>query len=107
LNQVTLHVTITDSTPRAVAAIIGNADDHPGHTTPDPGGQAPFLDIAQAPICTWAPGSWETRPFTRSVGRCRPDQRDRGGADAVGPDGAAGEGGRPAGVGEQQQGHRR
>ena len=40
MHQVTIHVTITDSTPRAVAAIINDAGDHPGHTTPEPGGQA-------------------------------------------------------------------
>ena len=50
MHQVTIHVTITDSTPRAVAAIINDAGDHPGNTTPDPAGQTPFSDLAQAPI---------------------------------------------------------
>jgi site-specific DNA recombinase len=50
MHQVTIHITITDSTPRAVAAIINDADDHPGHTTADPSGQAPFSDLVQAPI---------------------------------------------------------
>ena len=50
MHQVTIHVTITDSTPRAVAAIINDASDHPGNTTPDPTGQAPFSDLPQAPI---------------------------------------------------------
>ena len=50
MHQVTIHVTITDSTPRAVAAIINDAGDHPGHTTPEPGRQAPFSDLAQAPM---------------------------------------------------------
>jgi site-specific DNA recombinase len=48
--QVTIHVTITDSTPRAVAAIINDAGDHPGSTAPEPGGQPSFSDLAQAPI---------------------------------------------------------
>jgi hypothetical protein len=39
MHQVTIHVTITDSTPSAVAAIINDASDgHPAHTTPDPSG---------------------------------------------------------------------
>jgi hypothetical protein len=50
MHQVTIHVTITDSTPRAVAAIINDADDHPGQSTPEPGRQASFSDLAQAPI---------------------------------------------------------
>jgi hypothetical protein len=50
MHQVTIHITITDSTPRAVAAIINDAGDHPGHTTPDPGGQPQFSDLTQAPI---------------------------------------------------------
>ncbi len=37
MHQVTIHVTITDSTPRAVAAIINDAGDYPGYTTADPG----------------------------------------------------------------------
>jgi hypothetical protein len=50
MHQVTIHVTITDSTPRAVAAIIINdADDHPGQSAPEPGGQASLSDLAQAP----------------------------------------------------------
>jgi hypothetical protein len=50
MHQVTIHVTITDSTPRAVAAIINDAGDQPGSTAPEPGGQASFSDLAQAPI---------------------------------------------------------
>jgi hypothetical protein len=50
MHQVTIHVTIADSTPRAVAAIINDASDHPGSTAPEPGGQAPFSDVAQAPM---------------------------------------------------------
>jgi site-specific DNA recombinase len=50
-HQVTMHVTITDSTPHAVAAIINDADDgHPAHTTPDTSRQAYFSDLIQAPI---------------------------------------------------------
>jgi hypothetical protein len=48
MHQVNIHVTITDSSPRAVAAIINDADAHP--TTPDPIGQAHFSDLAQSPI---------------------------------------------------------
>jgi len=29
MHQVTIHATITSSTPQAVAAIINDADDHP------------------------------------------------------------------------------
>jgi hypothetical protein len=50
MHQVTIHVTITDSTPRAIAAIIDDADDHLGSTAPEPGRQTPFLDLAQAPM---------------------------------------------------------
>ena len=50
MHQVSIHVTITDSTPRAVAAIINDASDHPGSTTPEPVGQAQFSDLAQSPI---------------------------------------------------------
>jgi site-specific DNA recombinase len=51
MHQVTMHVTITDSTPRAVAAIIKDAEGgHPGHTAPDQGGHAYFSDLAQAPM---------------------------------------------------------
>jgi hypothetical protein len=50
MHQVTIHVTITDSTPRAVAAIINDVGDHPGSTAPEPGGQASFSDLAQAPM---------------------------------------------------------
>jgi site-specific DNA recombinase len=51
LHQVTIHVTITDSTPHAVAAIIRDAQGDPAHTAPDPAGQASFSDLARAPIC--------------------------------------------------------
>ena len=50
MHQVTIHVTITDSTPRAVSALINDASDHPGSTAPEPAGQAQFSDLAQAPI---------------------------------------------------------
>jgi hypothetical protein len=51
MHQVTIHVTITDSTPHAVAAIINAASDgHPAHTTPDPSRQAYFSDLIQAPM---------------------------------------------------------
>jgi hypothetical protein len=50
MHQVTMHVTITDSTPRAVAAIINNTGDHPRHTTPDPGEHAHFR-IWHKPLC--------------------------------------------------------
>ncbi len=33
MHQVTIHATITDSTPQAVAAIIGTAHDNPPATT--------------------------------------------------------------------------
>jgi hypothetical protein len=54
MHQVTIHITITDSTtPQAVAAIIINdASDHPGSTAPEPAPQAPFSDLTQAP--TWS-----------------------------------------------------
>jgi hypothetical protein len=50
MHQVTIHITITDSTPQAVTAIINDADGHPAHTTPDPSRQAYFSDLAQAPM---------------------------------------------------------
>jgi hypothetical protein len=50
LHQVTIHVTITDSTPYAVAAIIRDAGGEPGDTAPNPAGQVKFSDLAQAPI---------------------------------------------------------
>ncbi len=49
-HQVTIHVTITDSTPHAVAAIINDADGNPGHTPPNADGPASFSDLAQAPM---------------------------------------------------------
>jgi site-specific DNA recombinase len=60
MHQVTIHVTITDSTPRAVAAIIRDAEGDPGHITPDPVGHGKFSDLAQAPICTAASQIMET-----------------------------------------------
>jgi hypothetical protein len=51
MHQVTIHATITDSTPRAVAAITA-ADDSPA--TSSPAGDTPepvFSDLAQAPMC--------------------------------------------------------
>jgi site-specific DNA recombinase len=51
MHQVTIHITITDSTPRAVAAIINDTGDDPGSTAPEPGEQARFSDLAQAPMC--------------------------------------------------------
>jgi site-specific DNA recombinase len=53
MHQVTIHVTITDTTPRAVAAIIGDAGDHPCTTTAadaSSGRYAQFSDLSQAPI---------------------------------------------------------
>jgi site-specific DNA recombinase len=50
MHQVTIQVTITDSTPRAVAAIINDASNDPGSTAPEPGEQPSFSDLAQAPI---------------------------------------------------------
>jgi hypothetical protein len=48
LRQVTIRVTITDSTPRAVADIMNLADDHPNAAT---GSVAPeFSDLAQPPV---------------------------------------------------------
>ena len=55
MHQVTMHVTVTDSTPRAVAAIINGDLGDPAHTAPDPGEQAYFSDLAQAPI--WFSGT--------------------------------------------------
>ena len=50
LHQVTIHVTITDSTPPpAVAAIIAAAGDPAAASTPDPA-RPHFSDLAQAPI---------------------------------------------------------
>jgi site-specific DNA recombinase len=49
LHQVTIHVTITDSTPQAVAAISAAADDPAAASTPDPG-HPHFSDLTQAPI---------------------------------------------------------
>jgi hypothetical protein len=52
MHQVTIHATITDSTPRAVAAITGAADDAPAATT-SPADSTPtphFSDLSQAPI---------------------------------------------------------
>jgi site-specific DNA recombinase len=48
MHQVTIQVTITDSTPRAVAAIISDASNDPGSTAPEPGEQPSFSDLAQA-----------------------------------------------------------
>jgi site-specific DNA recombinase len=62
MHQVTIHVTITDSTPRAVATIINDADSHPGHTTADPGGQALFSDLAQAPMWRKSSGIMDACP---------------------------------------------
>jgi site-specific DNA recombinase len=51
LHQVTIHVTITDSTPRAVAAITATAGDHPSAAASvSTGRYAQFSDLAQAPI---------------------------------------------------------
>jgi hypothetical protein len=50
MHQVTIHITITDSTPRAVAAIIDDAGDQPPHITPDPGEHAYFSDLSQTSI---------------------------------------------------------
>jgi len=49
MHQVTVAATITSSTPRAVAAIINDADDH--HHHPDhPAAEVDFSHLAQAPI---------------------------------------------------------
>ncbi len=51
LHQVTIHATITDSTPRKVATIA--ADAHDGPSVGRPAGTAPapvFSDLVQAPI---------------------------------------------------------
>jgi hypothetical protein len=48
MHQVTINVTITDSTPRAVAAIIAAADDGPAAGNPRP--RTEFSDLEQAPI---------------------------------------------------------
>jgi hypothetical protein len=61
MHQVTIHITITDSTPRAVAAIINDASDHAAHTTPDPGEHAHFSDLAQAPMWQQSSGIMEGR----------------------------------------------
>jgi hypothetical protein len=91
MHQVTIHVTITDSTPQAVAAIINDAGDgHPAHTTPDPGGHAYFSDLAQAPI-----GPWAKQPQTRALGGCvRAAGWPRAGW--LSPDGACSAAGQPA-----------
>jgi site-specific DNA recombinase len=49
MHQVTMHVTITDSTPGAVAAIINDAGGHPAHTTSGPAEQAHISDLVQVP----------------------------------------------------------
>jgi site-specific DNA recombinase len=51
LHQVTIHATITDATPRTVAAIINDADDHPTTTRPTQDPEPVFSHLAQAPIC--------------------------------------------------------
>jgi hypothetical protein len=71
MHQVTIHVTITDSTPRAVAAIINDASDHPGATAPDPGEQAPFSDLPQAPMSGSATTIMENRAGAAWVGGSR------------------------------------
>ncbi len=54
MHQVTIHATITDSTPRAVAAIINDADDAPaaGASPADPAPTPDFSDLSQAPIAS-------------------------------------------------------
>jgi site-specific DNA recombinase len=49
LHQVTIHVTITDTTPRALAAIISDAGDGPQASPAGPD-RPVFSDLAQAPI---------------------------------------------------------
>jgi hypothetical protein len=46
-----------EHTNRAVAAIIGNTDGHPGHATPSPRVQAHFSDFSQAHMWENPPGS--------------------------------------------------
>lgn len=48
-HQVSISITITDSTPRAVAAIITAADGTPA--TPGTPDQPHFSDSSHAPIC--------------------------------------------------------
>ena len=51
LHQVTIHATITSSTPRAVAAIINDADDHPtAAQLADLAPSTDFSDLPQAPM---------------------------------------------------------
>jgi hypothetical protein len=63
MHQVTIHVTITDSTPRAV---INDADDHPGQSTPEPGRQVSFPDFGPSP---YKPENYHDHELTG--GRCR------------------------------------
>ena len=49
MHQVTIHVTITDSTPRAVAVIINHASDHPGSTAPNPA-SGPVFGFGAKPL---------------------------------------------------------
>ena len=62
MHQVSLSVTITDSTPQAVAAIISNATSTPGSSaaTPDPA-QAASSDLVETPI--W-PATLHPKPRT-------------------------------------------
>jgi hypothetical protein len=70
MHQVTIHVTITNSTPRAVAAIINDADGHLAHTTADPGGHAHFSDLAQAPTCSSSTTIMGTGPHSKIKPAC-------------------------------------
>ena len=84
LHQVTIHVTITDSTPHAVAAIIRDAQGDPAYTDPDPAGQTSFSDLAQAPIRVQCTEIMKQRgSYSRYGHATRADvvRRDRGTAE--------------------------
>jgi hypothetical protein len=52
-HQVTIWATITDSTPRAVAAIIADASHDPAPATTSPAQPAPNPAPASLPISLW------------------------------------------------------
>jgi DNA invertase Pin-like site-specific DNA recombinase len=66
MHQVTINATITQNTPRAVAAIIGNTTGNPGSTTSatDPA-QTQFSDLPDAPIRHSGTQIMEKRTQTR------------------------------------------
>jgi hypothetical protein len=71
MHQVNIYATITDSTPRTVAAITADAGDSPATSSPDSSTpELVFSDLAQAPMLViWLQDFLERRP-----GGARPER---------------------------------